>query len=276
MAIFWANLLPHRPIQRRNSASGASATVHCQCSFFCQRIFVQFGVATHDWVRDPVHDRGLPAGIHRPVLPAHRRRPPPNHAGRHRDRQSPPAEEEEAGDPVQLADVQHRLYLAESHVRMYMAVTRVNPKGEKELVGVKDINVGYDSGFDRVLLLWPVIIRHIIDEDSPLYGMSPEIMRQADFELILTCEGIVEATGMTFQARTSFIPNEIQWGHRFTSIVVLNDKTGKFQVDYSNFEMTERCDDFFPVPTPESDDDNKSDIIPRNFDHSMHNTSGFV
>ena len=76
------------------------------------------------------------------------------------------------------------------------------------------MNVGYDSGWDRVLLLWPIIIRHVIDEESPLYGMTPEIMRQADFELIMTVEGIVEATGMTFQARTSFLPNEIQWGHR--------------------------------------------------------------
>lgn len=34
------------------------------------------------------------------------------------------------------------------------------------------MNVGYDSGWDRVLLLWPIIVRHVINEDSPLYGMT--------------------------------------------------------------------------------------------------------
>ncbi|KAE9548354.1 hypothetical protein FO519_008429 [Halicephalobus sp. NKZ332] len=181
---------------------------------------------------------------------------------------------------IRLADIQHRLYLAESHVRLYMAVTRINAKGEKELIGVKDMNVGYDSGWDRVLLLWPVIIRHVIDEESPLYGMTPEIMRQADFELIMTVEGIVEATGMTFQARTSFLPNEIQWGHRFTPMVVLNNKSGKFEVDYSHFEMTERCEEFSSIIITETtDDEDDGQLNHKHFDHAsimMHNASGFV
>uniref|UniRef100_A0A7E4VYQ5 Inward rectifier potassium channel irk-1 n=1 Tax=Panagrellus redivivus TaxID=6233 RepID=A0A7E4VYQ5_PANRE len=196
---------------------------------------------------------------------------------------------------IRLADVQHRLYLAESHVRLYMACTRFNSRGEKELCGIKDLNVGYDSGWDRVLLLWPVIVRHVIDEESPLYGMTPEIMRAADFELIMTVEGIVEATGMTFQARTSFLPNEIQWGHRFTPMVVLNPQTGKFEVDYSHFELTERCDDFSPVIVSETTDDEAEKELPDpeptspphqrhlsttlHYDHNsilMHNASGFI
>lgn len=45
--------------------------------------------------------------------------------------------------------------------------------------------------------------------------MTPEKMKNNnDFELIMTVEGIVEATGMTFQARTSFLPDEIKWGQK--------------------------------------------------------------
>jgi hypothetical protein len=51
----------------------------------------------------------------------------------------------------------------------------------------------------------PIVIRHIIDEESPLYHMTPDDTRGNDFELIMTVEGIVEATGATFQARTSFL-----------------------------------------------------------------------
>jgi hypothetical protein len=58
----------------------------------------------------------------------------------------------------------------------------------------------------------------VIDEHSPLFGLTREGLQHADFELIMTVEGIVEATGMTFQARTSFLPDEIQWGYRYNII----------------------------------------------------------
>ncbi|KAI1722988.1 inward rectifier potassium channel domain-containing protein [Ditylenchus destructor] len=158
------------------------------------------------------------------------------------DEETDPNSKTVDGESIRLADIQHRLYLAESHVKLYMATTKINSRGEKELLGVKDMNVGYDNGTDRVLLLWPVIIRHIIDEDSPFFGMTPEKMRNAtDFELIMTVEGIVEATGMTFQARTSYLPEEIKWGQRFVPMVTMNEGTGKYEVDYGVFDATEPC-----------------------------------
>ena len=63
------------------------------------------------------------------------------------------------------------------------------------------MNVGYDTGMDRVLLLWPVVIRHIIDQDSPLWEITEEKLKSCQFELIMTVEGIVEATGMAFQVQ---------------------------------------------------------------------------
>uniref|UniRef100_A0A158PCK5 IRK_C domain-containing protein n=1 Tax=Angiostrongylus cantonensis TaxID=6313 RepID=A0A158PCK5_ANGCA len=140
---------------------------------------------------------------------------------------------------IRLADIQEKLFLAESHVRLYMASSRINSRGDRELIGVKDINVGYDSGWDRVLLLWPIIVRHVIDESSPLHGLTKESLL-VKFELIMTVEGIVEATGMTFQARTSFLPNEILWGHKFKPMVLMNEKLSKYEVHYGLFDHTER------------------------------------
>ncbi|KHN70897.1 Inward rectifier potassium channel 2 [Toxocara canis] len=165
---------------------------------------------------------------------------------------------------IRIADIQKKLYLAESHVRLYMACSRINRRGQRELIGVKDMNVGYDSGWDRVLLLWPIIVRHVIDEQSPLYGLTRDTLQHACFELIMTVEGIVEATGMTFQARTSFLPSEIIWGHRFTPMVVLNEKVGQYEVQYNLFEETEHVNEF----TSQSEDSDD--------EHSLHNASGFV
>ena len=64
------------------------------------------------------------------------------------------------------------------------------------------------------------------------------------FPVIL--EGIVEATGLTTQARTSYLPNEIRWGYRFEK-VVRPFKDGSVRIDHDYFnkiyhvESTPRC-----------------------------------
>ncbi|KAI6240661.1 Inward rectifier potassium channel 2 [Aphelenchoides fujianensis] len=188
-------------------------------------------------------------------------------------------EDQQPALQIRIADIQHRLYLAESHVRLYMARSRINARGEKELVGFRDCNVGYDFGWDRVLLLWPITIRHIIDEESPLFHMTPDDMRGDDFELIMTVEGIVEATGATFQARTSFLPTEIQWGRRFTPMVHLNEKTGSYEVDYGLFDITDHCPDFTPRVVAEIKDELEQEAQADEDDDArphFHNKSGFT
>ncbi|KAJ3612094.1 hypothetical protein NHX12_020371 [Muraenolepis orangiensis] len=58
----------------------------------------------------------------------------------------------------------------------------------------------------------------------------------SDLEVIVILEGVVETTGITTQARTSYISEEIQWGHRFVPIVA--EEEGVYSVDYSKFGNT--------------------------------------
>ena len=48
--------------------------------------------------------------------------------------------------------------------------------------------------------------------------------------------GVVETTGITMQARSSYTPDEILWGRRFVSI--LSEEDGRYCVDYSKFGNT--------------------------------------
>lgn len=50
--------------------------------------------------------------------------------------------------------------------------------------------------------------------------------------------GVIESTGMTTQARSSYLPNEILWGHRFETLVSFKKETGEHEVDYSLFNNT--------------------------------------
>ncbi|KAJ8245700.1 hypothetical protein GJAV_G00273550 [Gymnothorax javanicus] len=77
---------------------------------------------------------------------------------------------------------------------------------------------------------------HVIDRESPLYDLSAMELQCSDLEIIVILEGVVETTGITTQARTSYVTEEVQWGHRFVPIVTEED--GVYSVDYSKFGNT--------------------------------------
>lgn len=57
-------------------------------------------------------------------------------------------------------------------------------------------------------------------------------------ETVSMFSGVIESTGMTTQARSSYLPNEILWGHRFETLVSFKKETGEHEVDYSLFNNT--------------------------------------
>ena len=95
---------------------------------------------------------------------------------------------------------------------------------------------------DRLFMVWPIIIEHRINKDSPFWDLSADSLQQEVFELVVVLEGIVESTGMTTQARTSYLPNEILWGHRFERLVTYQRDTSQYMIDYSRFHSTVAVD----------------------------------
>ncbi|XP_054711920.1 G protein-activated inward rectifier potassium channel 3-like [Uloborus diversus] len=100
------------------------------------------------------------------------------------------------------------------------------------------LEVRCDDAGDRVFLIWPATIVHEINETSPFYNMSAQDVLSDNYELIVALEGTIESTGQAVQARTSFVPTEILWGHRFEQMVCYNKETGEFLVDYRKFNST--------------------------------------
>lgn len=94
----------------------------------------------------------------------------------------------------------------------------------------QEMIVGADGSDDRLMFIWPTLIVHKIDEDSPLYGSTAQDMIKDRFEIVTMLEGVVESTGMTTQARSSYLPSEILWGHRFESTVSFKRETGEYEV----------------------------------------------
>ena len=104
------------------------------------------------------------------------------------------------------------------------------------------ISLGYendDKNWEvQPFLYLPNTIVHIIDEESPLYDLSLENLSQTNMEIVAVLEGLVESTGLVTQAKASYLPSEILWGQRFTSLTVKSRQRGGFQVDMSTFDRT--------------------------------------
>ena len=62
------------------------------------------------------------------------------------------------------------------------------------------------------------------------------------------------STGMTTQARSSYLCNEILWGHRFEKLITFQKEDGAYKIDYSRFNMT------IPIDTPTCSAKDLSDL----------------
>ncbi|XP_061105374.1 G protein-activated inward rectifier potassium channel 4-like [Conger conger] len=127
-------------------------------------------------------------------------------------------------------------HMVDAKIRAKLIKSRLTKEGEFIPLEQSEINLGYDTGGDRLFLVEPQTITHIINESSPFWDIGAESLKRVRFEIIVILEGIVEASGMTCQARTSYTEDEILWGHRFESCMSL--EKGAFRVDYSTFDKT--------------------------------------
>ncbi|XP_017285931.1 ATP-sensitive inward rectifier potassium channel 12-like [Kryptolebias marmoratus] len=127
-------------------------------------------------------------------------------------------------------------HIVEAHVRAQLIRPHVTAEGEYLPLEQTDIDIGYDDGLDRLFLVSPLVIVHEINKNSPLYNLSCSDLRKEDFEIVVILEGMVEATAMTTQARSSYLAREILWGHRFEPVVF--EKGDRYHVDYSRFHKT--------------------------------------
>lgn len=135
---------------------------------------------------------------------------------------------------LRVGDLRKSMIISAS-VRIQVVKKTVTPEGEVIPIHQIDVPVENFIESNNIFLVAPLIISHVIDKRSPLYEVSASDLSTQDLEVIVILEGVVETTGITTQARTSYITEEILWGHRFVSIV---SEDGVYSVDYSKFGNT--------------------------------------
>jgi inward rectifier potassium channel len=77
-------------------------------------------------------------------------------------------------------------------------------------------------------------VRHFIDEASPLYGLTPELMAEGHAAIIVSLVGIDETVAYTINARKTYAAHEILWNHRFVDMLTIAPDGSRY-LEYQHF-----------------------------------------
>jgi potassium inwardly-rectifying channel subfamily J len=135
-------------------------------------------------------------------------------------------------------------HIISAKVRAQLIHTRITKEGEVLHQQQTEMQIGTDSSNSNLFFIWPLTLIHRINSESPLYNISADdiIDRESRFEIIIFLEGTIESTGQTTQARSSYLPSEVLWGHRFKPMVMYNKERQGYEVDYSRFNNVDCVD----------------------------------
>ena len=84
-------------------------------------------------------------------------------------------------------------------------------------------------------LSWTVM--NTIDENSPLYGLTPEQMEARNMEIVVMLNGLDEIIADHIYARHAYWHDEIVWNRRFVDVITIAP-TGHRMVNLDLFHDT--------------------------------------
>jgi inward rectifier potassium channel len=90
-------------------------------------------------------------------------------------------------------------------------------------------------------LSWQIM--HVIDETSPLYGVTAQAIEDGDMRLTVTISGVDETFAATITARYSYSHEDILFDRRFVDIFSEGDSPRHLYVDLDRFHELEPGDE---------------------------------
>ncbi|WP_071189606.1 ion channel [Trichormus sp. NMC-1] len=125
---------------------------------------------------------------------------------------------------------QRRNMILEAQMRMYLMRDEITVEGYS-MRRIYDLKL-LRNQTPNFSLSW--LVMHIIDESSPLYGMTAELLTHTNTLLMVSVSGIDETVAQIVHARHSYGANEILWNSRFVDIMH-HTPDGNRYVDYNHF-----------------------------------------
>lgn len=125
---------------------------------------------------------------------------------------------------------QRRNQILEAQLRVYLMRDEIRTDGQF-IRRIHDLRLLRDQspGF---MLSW--LATHIIDETSPLYGMTAEALVQTQATIVVSLSGIDETVSQVVHARHTYAATDILWNNQFVDII-RHTNDGNRYIDYNYF-----------------------------------------
>ena len=147
---------------------------------------------------------------------------------------------------IRLANLRHQA-MVEPEFRMTVARNTITAEGE-EVRRFRSLKLEFDH-----LIAFPAVltIRHRIDEQSPLFGMTPDDFQQQDVRILASIVGVDTVIVAPVQSLRDYSCDQFEWNRRFVEIYDQNEE-GDWTVDYGRIDETEDC---APIQNPAKNQD---------------------
>jgi inward rectifier potassium channel len=78
---------------------------------------------------------------------------------------------------------------------------------------------------------------HVIDEESPLYGMTAADIAASDINFVVGISGLDENSAQLVHDRHPYSAQSVRFGHEFVDVVSI-DEDGMRRIDYAKLHET--------------------------------------
>ena len=134
---------------------------------------------------------------------------------------------------IRVANLRHHA-MVEPDFRMILIRTTITAEGD-DVRRFRSLKLDFDH-----LIAFPAVltVRHRIDEESPLFGMTPQDFQQQDIRILASIVGIETVIVAPVQGFGDYNCDQIEWNRRFVEIYAENEE-GEWTVDYGRIDETE-------------------------------------
>jgi inward rectifier potassium channel len=114
---------------------------------------------------------------------------------------------------------EQRSEMIDVDVRVMFSILK-NSNSDSPVRKFYDLELEYDK-INFFSLMWTV--NHVIDKDSPIYGLTKEDFANGHAEVLILLQGYDDTFMSNVHSRSSYRHNEIIWGSKFISVFGYDD-----------------------------------------------------
>jgi inward rectifier potassium channel len=139
---------------------------------------------------------------------------------------------------IRVANLRHQA-MVEPEFRMILMRNTTTAEGD-DVRRFRSLKLEFDH-----LIMFPAVltVRHRLDEESPLFGMTSEDFQRQDIRFVASIVGVDTVIVAPVEGFRDYNYDQIEWNRRFVEIYDQNAE-GEWTVDYARIDETE---DIVPI-----------------------------